>query len=492
MVGHVECRYVYVDGLAVGDVGESLLTERRILGDGGFIAATVVVDSVTGKVVGGPTVSAKGFSEDPAAFDAGGAAGHRGAGPGRRGRHHRPAPAAAGGAPHRRPLGQRPVPPPADDRAERRRGVTAYKLRKRAKLRGVSRNSVLLAAFAGALALVSVTGALTVVLTDRTAPPAPESTVDKPESAGNKPEEQDPAGSLAGEHVDGPASRHRLGAFLGSGEEGVAAIDGFQAWLGAPVTVGPHVPAGPPLDRHRGRGLGARPVDGVGRAARAGCSCSTCRCWYPNEPPLEPRPRTLLRQGADGAYDGHFQTLAERLVERGARGHHHRARLGDERHHVQQPLRRRPRRLEASTGDRIVAAMRAVPGQRFRFDFTPVRGAQAIAWTSAIPGDDVVDIIGMDTYDQHPGRTFDGFRAAVRRPARARRVRRRARQADVLPGVGPVRLRRRRGATSGPCTLDHVARRRLPDHYRLLPARRVGVRRQPRRQSAYREMFGTP
>jgi ribonuclease J len=68
LVGHVKSRYVYVDGLAVGDVGESLLTERKILGDGGFIAATVVVDSVTGKVVGGPTVSAKGFSEDPAVF----------------------------------------------------------------------------------------------------------------------------------------------------------------------------------------------------------------------------------------------------------------------------------------------------------------------------------------------------------------------------------------------------------------------------------------
>ncbi len=69
LVGHVKSRYVYVDGLAVGDVSESLLTERRILGDGGFIAATVVVDSVTGKVVGGPTVSAKGFSEDPEAFN---------------------------------------------------------------------------------------------------------------------------------------------------------------------------------------------------------------------------------------------------------------------------------------------------------------------------------------------------------------------------------------------------------------------------------------
>jgi ribonuclease J len=70
VVGHLKSRYVYVDGLAVGDVGESLLTERRILGDGGFISATVVVDSVTGKVVGGPTVSARGFSEDPAIFEA--------------------------------------------------------------------------------------------------------------------------------------------------------------------------------------------------------------------------------------------------------------------------------------------------------------------------------------------------------------------------------------------------------------------------------------
>jgi ribonuclease J len=60
--------YVYVDGLAVGDVSESLLTERRILGDGGFISATVVIDSVTGKVVGEPIISAKGFSEDPQAF----------------------------------------------------------------------------------------------------------------------------------------------------------------------------------------------------------------------------------------------------------------------------------------------------------------------------------------------------------------------------------------------------------------------------------------
>jgi ribonuclease J len=66
VTGHVECRYIYVDGLAVGDVGEASLTERRILGDEGFIAITVVVDEVTGKVVGGPFVTGKGFSDAPA------------------------------------------------------------------------------------------------------------------------------------------------------------------------------------------------------------------------------------------------------------------------------------------------------------------------------------------------------------------------------------------------------------------------------------------
>ena len=122
--GTCKCRYVYVDGLAVGDVGESLLTERRILGDGGFIAATVVVDSVTGKVVGGPTRLGEGLLRGPGGVRPGAPAGHRGAGPGRGRRHHRPAPAAADRPPHRRPLGQRHVPPPPDDRPDRRRGLT--------------------------------------------------------------------------------------------------------------------------------------------------------------------------------------------------------------------------------------------------------------------------------------------------------------------------------------------------------------------------------
>jgi len=69
IVGSVPAGYVFVDGLAVGDVGEESLRDRRILGGEGFVTVVVVVDSVTGKVAAGPEILARGFSEDAAAFD---------------------------------------------------------------------------------------------------------------------------------------------------------------------------------------------------------------------------------------------------------------------------------------------------------------------------------------------------------------------------------------------------------------------------------------
>ncbi len=67
--GQIALGYVYVDGLEVGDVSESTLKDRRILGDEGFITVTVVVDAATGKITGGPQIAARGFSDDPRAFD---------------------------------------------------------------------------------------------------------------------------------------------------------------------------------------------------------------------------------------------------------------------------------------------------------------------------------------------------------------------------------------------------------------------------------------
>ncbi len=68
--GRVEVGHVYVDGLSVGDVGESTLSDRLVLGEGGFIAITVAVESTTGRAVSPPTVSGRGFSDDPKALDA--------------------------------------------------------------------------------------------------------------------------------------------------------------------------------------------------------------------------------------------------------------------------------------------------------------------------------------------------------------------------------------------------------------------------------------
>ncbi len=69
ITGKVDCGYVYVDGSTVGDITESSLKDRRILGEEGFISVIVVVDSVTGKVTGGPEIKARGFAEDDAVFD---------------------------------------------------------------------------------------------------------------------------------------------------------------------------------------------------------------------------------------------------------------------------------------------------------------------------------------------------------------------------------------------------------------------------------------
>ena len=68
-VGRVDASYIFVDGSTVGDVSESSLTDRRILGEEGFISIVAAVDLREGELVAGPDVSARGFLEAPAIFD---------------------------------------------------------------------------------------------------------------------------------------------------------------------------------------------------------------------------------------------------------------------------------------------------------------------------------------------------------------------------------------------------------------------------------------
>jgi ribonuclease J len=68
VAGAVPVGYVYVDGLTVGEVTETQLKDRRILGDEGFISVVIVVDASTGKMVAGPEIHARGSGIDDASF----------------------------------------------------------------------------------------------------------------------------------------------------------------------------------------------------------------------------------------------------------------------------------------------------------------------------------------------------------------------------------------------------------------------------------------
>jgi hypothetical protein len=114
----------------------------------------------------------------------------------------------------------------------------------------------------------------------------------------------------------------------------------------------------------------------------------------------------LLRQGAAGQFDHHFRALAERLVALNVPDTI--VVLGWEMNGTTYTHRCGPDpEAWKKYWNNIVTAMRSVPGQRFRFDFTPSRGRDAIPWTQCYPGDDTVDIIGMDAYDQPRGISFD-------------------------------------------------------------------------------------
>ncbi len=64
VVGKVPCGYVYVDGLSVGEVTETSLKDRRILGEEGFLSVVIVVDSTTGKLAASPAIHARGSGID--------------------------------------------------------------------------------------------------------------------------------------------------------------------------------------------------------------------------------------------------------------------------------------------------------------------------------------------------------------------------------------------------------------------------------------------
>ncbi|MFI2208762.1 glycoside hydrolase family 26 protein [Streptomyces sp. NPDC020141] len=199
-----------------------------------------------------------------------------------------------------------------------------------------------------------------------------------------------------------------VGAYLDYGPAGVWRMEQLSRWLGGTELTAGHTYL--PGDRWSNIEGGPGFLTEWARWRRG----ADGRMFVLNVPMLErnedrlpdAQVRRLLRTGAAGLFDHHFRTLAERLVTLGVPDTV--IVLGWEMNGTTYTHRCGPDPLSwKAYWNRIVTTMRSVPGQKFRFDFAPNRGTDAIPWTECYPGDDVVDIIGMDSYDQAPGTTFD-------------------------------------------------------------------------------------
>ncbi|MEU8707825.1 glycosyl hydrolase [Streptomyces sp. NPDC048565] len=205
-----------------------------------------------------------------------------------------------------------------------------------------------------------------------------------------------------------PDTTTAIGAYLDYGPKGVQRMGELSRWLGGTeLRVGHSYLPGDLWENIEGS------PDFLASWA-AWRKAAADRMFVLNTPMLERNEehvsddevRGLLRQGAEGQFDEHFRRLAERLVRLGVpdtvivlgwemNGTTYTHRCGPD-----------PDAWKAYW-KRVVTTMRSVSGQKFRFDFAPSRGRDAVPWTECYPGDDVVDIIGMDSYDQPPAPSFD-------------------------------------------------------------------------------------
>jgi hypothetical protein len=180
-----------------------------------------------------------------------------------------------------------------------------------------------------------------------------------------------------------------------TGPAGTAEHDTFSAWLGTPSPYAVDF-----VDDSQSWTNIAKHSDWLADPWSAWVKAKDGRRLVVSVPMLNRASAGRLVDGADGAFDQHFRTLAQELVDDGLGNAI--IRLGWEANGDWYPWRASPNPAAwKAFFRRIVRVMRSVPAQSFDFDLTYNRGRSGtrVSFETIYPGDDVVDILGMDVYD---------------------------------------------------------------------------------------------
>nr|WP_186329658.1 glycosyl hydrolase [Variovorax boronicumulans] len=184
-------------------------------------------------------------------------------------------------------------------------------------------------------------------------------------------------------------AKPQIGVYLGGGCDGRKRLQAFENWLGRPVDFVVDFLAWDSWD------------------AMAWAAGWVGRCWQEAgkrvvvSMPMFPRSKEYsLEAGARGDYDDKIRVVAQQLIRYG----HGAAtiRLGWEFNAswFAWYATKKPDQFVANWR-RVVETMRSVPGAKFRFDWNPIVGPGMASPEPAYPGDDVVDVIGGDVYNNN-------------------------------------------------------------------------------------------
>jgi hypothetical protein len=185
------------------------------------------------------------------------------------------------------------------------------------------------------------------------------------------------------------AEATEFGAYVGAGCDGAKRVASFEQYAGRKLE---------------------RTVDALGQTTWKDLESSIdwiVGCWEHvpikltlSVPMLTRDGSATLAEGADGKYDATFTRIARTLVAHGRADAT--IRIGWEFNGHWQPwsASKDPQSF-VRYFRHIVALMREAENQHFSFEWCPNHGRHDMDPTEAYPGDDVVDIIGMDVYDEY-------------------------------------------------------------------------------------------